>query len=79
MGQLQAGSQANLTLVAGTIRLSGSTDGGAECYSVVLNVVADAPVKLGAVWLGQLWSLILLASALMPKSPYPTRVFRSDL
>ena len=79
VGQLQAGSQANLTLVAGKIRLSGSTAGGAECYSVVLNVVADAAVKLGAVWLGQLWSLILLASALMPKSPYPTRAFRSDL
>ena len=65
---------ANLTLVAG------STDGGAAGHRVVRNdvraVVASAAANFSAVRLGQLWSLILLTSALLPKSLYPTRAFR---
>ena len=29
-------------------------------------------------WLGQIWTLTLLASALLPKSLFPTRGFRPD-
>ena len=39
-------------------------------------VVANTAANFSAVRLGQLWSLILLTSALPPKSLYPTRAFR---
>ena len=75
-----AATVANLTLVAGKIGLLGSTDGGAAGHRVVRNdvraVVANAAANLGAIRLGQLWSLISLTSALLPKSLSPTRAFR---
>ncbi len=71
---------ANLTLVLGQIGRSGSAGGGAAGHSVVLNVVlaiiANTAANLGAVRLGQLWSLFFLTSALPPKSLSPTRAFR---
>ena len=75
-----AATVANLTLVLGKIGLSGSTDGGAAGHRVVRNdvhtVVANAAANFSAVRLGQLWSLILLTSALLPKSLSPTRASR---
>ena len=79
-----AATVANLTLVLGKIGLSGSTGSGATGDRVVLNVVLDvvhavvagAAANFSAIRLGQLWSLILLTSALLPKSLYPTRAFR---
>ncbi len=79
-----AATVANLTLVAGKIGLPDSAGGGAEAHSVVLSdvqavshdVVAHATAIFGAVRLGQLWSQILFASALLPKSLSPTRAFQ---
>ena len=75
-----AATVANLTLMLGKIGLSGSTGGGATGHrvvrSVVHAVVAGAAANFSAIRLGQLWSLILLTSALLPKSLYPTRTFR---
>ncbi len=87
-----AATVANLTLVAGKIELSDSVGGGAEARRAVLSailsavlsdlqavshgVVANATAIFGAVRLGQLWSQILFASALLPKSLSPTRAFR---
>ena len=75
-----AATVANLTLVAGKIGLSGSIGGGAAGHRVVRNdvraVVANAAANFSAVRLGQLWSLILFVSALLPKSLSPTRAFR---
>ena len=75
-----AATVANLTLVAGKLGWSGRTGGGATGRSVVLNivpfVVAHAAANFCAVRLGQLWSVILLTSALLPKSPYSTGTFR---
>ena len=75
-----AATVANLTLVAGKLGRSGRTGGGATGRSVVLNivpfVVAHAAANSCAVRLGQLWSVILLTSALLPKSPYSTGTFR---
>ena len=75
-----AATVANLTLVAGKIGLLGSTGGGAAGHRVVLNdvhtVVANAAANFSVIRLGQLWSLIWLTSALLPKSLYPTRAFR---
>ncbi len=75
-----AATVANLTLVLGNIGQSGSTGGGAAGHRVVLKVVravvANAAANCSAARLGQLWSLILLTSALPPKSFYPIRAFR---
>ena len=75
-----AATVANLTLVAGKIGLSGSTDGGAAGHRVVRNVVravvANAAANFSAVRLGQLWSLILFVSALLPQPHFQIRVFR---
>ena len=75
-----AATVANLTLVAGKLGWPGRTGGGATGRSVVLNiaplVVAHAAANFCAVRLGQLWSVILLTSALLPKSPYSTGTFR---
>ena len=79
-----AATVANLTLVAGKIGLLGSTDGGAAGHRVVLNVVhtvvhtvvANAAANYSPVRLGQLWSLILLTSALLPQLHFQIRAFR---
>ena len=75
-----AATVANLTLVAGKIGRSGSTGGGAAGHRVVRNdvraVVANAAANFSAVWLGQLWSLILFVSALLPQLHFQIRAFR---
>ena len=75
-----AATVANLTLVAGKIGLLGSTDGGAAGHRVVLNVVhtvvANAAANFSAVRLGQLWSLVLFVSALLPQLHFQIRAFR---
>ena len=78
-----AATVANLTLVAGKIGLSGSIGGGAAAHRVVRNdvraVVANAAANFSAVRLGQLWSLILFVSALLPQLHFQIRAFRPDL
>ena len=78
-----AATVANLTLVLGNIGLSGSAGGGATGHRVLLDevraVVANAAADFSAVRFGQLWSAILLTSALPPKSLHPTRAFRPGL
>ena len=75
-----AATVANLTLVAGKIGRSGSTGGGAAGHRVVRNdvhaVVANAAANCSAVRLGQLWSLILFVSALLPQLHFQIRAFR---
>ena len=75
-----AATVANLTLVAGKIGRSGSAGGGAAGHRVVRNdvraVVANAAANFSAVRLGQLWSLILFVSALLPQLHFQIRAFR---
>ena len=75
-----AATVANLTLVLGKIGLSGSTGGGAAGHRVVRNdvlvVVANAAANFSPVQLGQLWSLILFVSALLPQLRFQIRAFR---
>ena len=75
-----AATVANLTLVAGKIGRSGSTGGGAAGHRVVRNdvlaVVANAAANFSAVRIGQLWSLILFVSALLPQLHFQIRAFR---
>ena len=72
-----AATVANLT---GKIGRSGSTGGGAAGHRVVRNdvlaVVANAAANFSAVRLGQLWSLILFVSALLPQLHFQIRAFR---
>ena len=75
-----AATVANLTLVLGKIGLSGSAGGGAAGHRVIRNdvhaVVAHTAANFSAVRLGQLWSLILLTSALLPQLHFQIRAFR---
>ena len=75
-----AATVANLTLVLGKIGLLGSTDGGPADHRVVRNdvraAVANAAANFSAVRLGQLWSLILFTSALLPQLRFQIRAFR---
>ena len=75
-----AATVANLTPVAGKIGLLGSIGGGAAGHRVVRNdvraVVANAAANFSAVRLGQLWSLILFVSALLPQLHFQIRAFR---
>ena len=78
-----AATVANLTLVAGKIGRLGSTDGGAAGHRVARNdvravpfPVANAAANFSAVRLGQLWSLILFVSALLPQLHFQIRAFR---
>ena len=71
-----AATVANLTLMLGKIGLLGSTDGGATGHRVVRSVVAGAAVNFSAIRLGQLWSLILFVSALLPQLHFPIRAVR---
>ena len=74
-----AATVANLTLVLGKIGLSGSTGGGAGHRVVrndVLVVLVNAAANFSAAQLGQLWSVILLTSALLPQLHFQIRAFR---
>ena len=75
-----AATVANLTLMAGKIGLSGSTGGDAAGHRVVRNdvlaVVANAAANFSVVRLGQLWSVILFGSALLPQLHFQIRAFR---
>ena len=75
-----AATVANLTLVADKIGLLGSTGGGSAGHRVVRNdvraVVANAAANFSVIRLGQLWSVILLTSALLPQLHFQIRAFR---
>ncbi len=71
-----AATVANLTLVLDKIGLSGSIGGGAAGHRVVRNDVRAVVANFSAVRLGQLWSLILFVSALLPQLHFQIRAFR---
>ena len=75
-----AATVANLTLVAVKAGLTGETGSGPPSAdrALVAGMVANPAANSGAAWLGQIRALILLASALLPKSLFPTRGFRPD-
>ena len=71
-----AATVANLTLVAAKAGTTGET--GPGIGGGVAQASGEGPVGAGAgaAWLGQIRTLTLLASALLPKSFYPIRGFR---
>ncbi len=73
-----AATVANLTLVAAKAGLTGETGSGPSTSAPkVLGIVGSA-AKAGVAWLGQIWTLTLLALALLPISPFPNMGFRPD-
>ena len=73
-----AATVANLTLVAAKAGLTGEAGSGPSAGTALAAGMGYPAANSGAAWLGQIWALILLASALLPKSLFPTRGFRPD-
>ena len=67
-----AATVANLTLVASKAGLTGETGSGPSAGSAQV----AGMVNSATAWLGQIWTLSLLVSALLTKSLFPIRGFR---
>ena len=67
-----AATVANLTLVAAKASTTGETAAGLRAGSAQV----AGMVNSATAWLGQIWTLSLLVSALLPKSLFPIRGFR---
>ena len=67
-----AATVANLTLVAAKAGLTGGTGSGPSAGSAQV----AGMVNSATAWLGQIWTLTLLVSALLTKSLFPIRGFR---
>ena len=67
-----AATVANLTLVAAKAGLTGETGSGPSAGSAQV----AGMVNSATAWLGQIWTLTLLVSALLTKSLFPIRGFR---
>ena len=71
-----AATVANLTLVAAKADMTGETGSGPSSDSVLVTGIVNSAANTGAAWLRQIWTLTLLASALLPHYPFATRGFR---
>ena len=67
---------ANLTLVAGKLGLTDFTDHDPHGDPVVVADVTNTVATSGAIWLGHIWPLAFLTSALLPQSHFPNQAFR---
>ena len=68
-----AATVANLTLVAAKAGLPADTEGGSSVGRALVAGIANSAANTGAAWLGQIGTLISLASAPLLKSFFPTR------
>ena len=73
-----AATVANLTLVVAKAGLTGEPGSGPSAGSALAAGMGNSAANCGAAWLGQITTLTLLEAALLPKSLFPTRGFRSD-
>ena len=73
-----AATVANLTLVAAKASTTGETGAGPRVGSALIAGIVNPAANTGAAWLGQIWTLTLLVSALLTKSLFTTRGFRLD-
>ena len=74
----QAATVANLTQLDAKVGLTGDTDDVGSGDNAFFAKIAHAAANLGAIRLGQLWSLTFLTSALLPNVFCSTRAFRPD-
>ena len=73
-----AATVANLTLVAAKAGFTGKPGFGSSADSALAAGMGNSAANSGAAWLWQIWTLTLLAAALLLKSLFPTRGFRPD-
>ena len=71
-----AATVANLTLVAAKAGMTGETGAGPSPGSVLVTRTVNSAAITDAAWLWQIWTLTLLASALLPHYPFATGGFR---
>ena len=71
-----AATVANLTLVTGKLGWSGETGSGPSAGSAQVAGMVNSVANAATAWLGQIWTLTLLVSALLTKSLFPIRGFR---
>ena len=71
-----AATVANLTLVAAKAGITGETGSGPSFGSVLVTRILNSAAITDAAWLWQIWTLTMLASALLPHYPFATRGFR---
>ena len=71
-----AATVANLTLVAAKAGMTGETGSGPSSGSILVTRIVNSAAITGAAWLWQIWTLSLVASALLPHYPFATRGFR---
>ena len=71
-----AATVANLTLVAAKAGMTGETGSGPSSGSILVTRIVNSAAITDAAWLWQIWTLTLLASALLPHYPFATRGFR---
>ena len=71
-----AATVANLTLVAAKAGLTGETGSGPSDGSAQVAGMVNSAANAATAWLGQIWTLSLLVSALLTKSLFPIRGFR---
>ena len=60
----------------GKAGVTGNAGTGSNAVSVMVAYLADSAANTGVLWLGQIWTLTMLASASLPKSPCPNKGFR---
>ena len=70
-----AATVANLTLVAGKEGLTGNIGSAAISDCTACADTGSAAAIFGAIRLGQLWPLVLLTPALLPKALFSTKAF----
>ncbi len=73
-----AATVANLTLVAAKAGMTGETGSGPSSGSILVTRIVNSAAITDAAWLWQIWTLSLVASALLPHYPFATRGFRTS-
>ena len=71
-----AATVANLTLVASKAGMTGEPGSGPSAGSPQVAGMVNSAANAATAWLGQIWTLSLLVSALLTKSLFPIRGFR---
>ena len=71
-----AATVANLTLVAAKAGMTGETGSHPISGTALASGIVNSAAITGTAWLWQIWTLTLLASALLPHYPFATRGFR---
>ena len=73
-----AATVANLTLVAAKAGMTGETGSGPSSGNVLITGAVNSAATTDTAWLRQIWTLTLIASALLPHYPLRNKGFPSE-